>query len=467
MTGEPVRIHVGSAHLFKDKSRQLIKCGERNIVVCLYNNQFYAIDNACYHHGGPLLEGDIEDMGGHPCIVCPWHQYRITLDTGEGLYWALQMTPSGTIDRNGKQVVRSKGRKQRIHTVTVEHGEVYVTLNTSGPALDSDAYAEMALANKDRPMTKPISNDGIRSKTFHSSLRSGQVLGMLGLSGSQLLPCGFTQGKVVYCARAEHVCDGTKEFFFSSCRGVLDLSPQPGQFVDLELPIRGPSGRFLRRRWTVVETDKEGCLFTLIIKEAKGSRGGSTWMLKNGLQQRFPLLLVGGRFTLSHNIRRLLELEGRVVVLSAGIGLTAPYALLKRLFDGSQSPVSTDEGNIAMIQVVHLHVDGKESLLPRCDDLVRWCSHQGDRFMYRFHCYLTKQDPSAMSNHLLRPHTTCGRRPTLWDVEEFMGEFVRTSPPLAFVSGPTEFVTMGKNALLSLGVLESDVVTDDPDNLGP
>nr|CCC89701.1 unnamed protein product [Trypanosoma congolense IL3000] len=176
MSGETTRVHVGPACLFKDRSRQLVKIGERNIAVYFYNKQFYAIDNACYHHGGPLLDGDIEEMGGHPCIVCPWHQYRITLDTGEGLYWALQMTASGAVDKNAGKVIRSKGIKQRTHLVTVEDGEVYVTLSTDGPAVDSDAYAGLAIANREQAMTQPRSDAVAFSRNIHSSLRSGQVL---------------------------------------------------------------------------------------------------------------------------------------------------------------------------------------------------------------------------------------------------------------------------------------------------
>eukprot|EP00757_Euglenozoa_sp_SAG-D1_P024410 gene24410-1565_t len=59
-------------------------------------------------HGGPLLNGDIEDYGGHPCVSCPWHGYKIGLDTGEGYYLGL------TADFK-TQEVKSKGRKQRVH----------------------------------------------------------------------------------------------------------------------------------------------------------------------------------------------------------------------------------------------------------------------------------------------------------------------------------------------------------------
>lgn len=33
--------------------------------------------------GGPLGLGDIEDVNGHTCVVCPWHYYVVALDNGE------------------------------------------------------------------------------------------------------------------------------------------------------------------------------------------------------------------------------------------------------------------------------------------------------------------------------------------------------------------------------------------------
>ena len=33
-------------------------------------------------HGASLINGDIEDIGGNLCIICPFHRYKITLDKG-------------------------------------------------------------------------------------------------------------------------------------------------------------------------------------------------------------------------------------------------------------------------------------------------------------------------------------------------------------------------------------------------
>ncbi|KAG5502944.1 hypothetical protein JKF63_04717 [Porcisia hertigi] len=178
-SGAPVRIYVSKRVEFTNGSRQLVRCGTRNIAVVCYRDVLYAIDNACYHHGGPLLLGDIEDMGGHPCIVCPWHSYKIALDTGEGLYMGIEGSPKGGKPR---QEVRSKGCKQRTHKVEVDTaGDVYVLVDLSGPELESDRYASMELANQERCMSLPVDGGvrGPRAPGIHSrvgmGLRSGHV----------------------------------------------------------------------------------------------------------------------------------------------------------------------------------------------------------------------------------------------------------------------------------------------------
>ncbi|XP_008416763.1 Rieske domain-containing protein-like isoform X1 [Poecilia reticulata] len=110
--------------------------GCRDVLVVYHQGELYAMDLRCYHAGGLLHNGDIEEFNGRPCIVCPWHQYKITLAEGEGLYQAVDHP---TI-RPLKTQWRSKGVKQRTHKVTEVSGDVYVTLNDSSEAIESDVY---------------------------------------------------------------------------------------------------------------------------------------------------------------------------------------------------------------------------------------------------------------------------------------------------------------------------------------
>lgn len=78
----------------------------------------------CSDHGGPLANGDIEEMGGKVTVKCPWHAYHIAIETGEGLYMGMDMA----LDANGRSQpsppkVKSKGVKQRTHFVEIRNGE--------------------------------------------------------------------------------------------------------------------------------------------------------------------------------------------------------------------------------------------------------------------------------------------------------------------------------------------------------
>ncbi|EKF31073.1 hypothetical protein MOQ_005098 [Trypanosoma cruzi marinkellei] len=463
------RFYVGPAASFKEKSRQLVKCDKRNIAVYRYKDRFYALDNACYHHGGSLLEGDIEEMGSHPCVVCPWHEYRITLDTGEGLYWALQMTPEGVPDRHAPQKVCSKGLKQRTHIVTVEDGDVFVTLNISGPRLASDNYAEMVIANMQGAMISPLEDSRRTHRSvnglgvgIHSGVRSGHVFSGIGM-GNRLQLFNHLNFPSLTCVAVEPVCDDTQEYYFRLSEGEIDTtSLVPGQFVDLELPIAAPPGRRFVRRWTVVEVNKGGCVFTLIIKTAEHSNGGTAWMSSNALHQRFSLVHYGGSFTLTHHMSRLREVRGRVVMLSAGIAMTAPYSSLRQEFEGKRMQ------GIPKLHIIHLHVERQVSCVAKLEDFVRWHHSKAEHLEYHFHCYLTKQQELSANlagDKSLRSLFTCGRRPNEEDIQSFVGDLLGpSSPVLAMVCGPPAFVRMAKEVLLACGVLPSDVLTDEDDD---
>ncbi|XP_008292654.1 Rieske domain-containing protein-like [Stegastes partitus] len=129
---------------FIGKKEDIVKAGRvtklvngcRDVLVLHHQGQLHAMDVRCYHAGGALQHGDIEEFNGRLCIVCPWHKYKITLEEGEGLYQAVD---DPTV-RPLRTYWRSKGVKQRIHKVTEVNGGVYVTLNDSSEVIESDTY---------------------------------------------------------------------------------------------------------------------------------------------------------------------------------------------------------------------------------------------------------------------------------------------------------------------------------------
>jgi 3-phenylpropionate/trans-cinnamate dioxygenase ferredoxin subunit len=49
------------------------------------DGQFFALQERCRHQGGPLSQGDIEDLGpaeGGICVRCPWHGLAFSIASG-------------------------------------------------------------------------------------------------------------------------------------------------------------------------------------------------------------------------------------------------------------------------------------------------------------------------------------------------------------------------------------------------
>ncbi|XP_033126205.1 uncharacterized protein HI_0077-like [Anneissia japonica] len=98
---------LGSVDFLKQKICNRFSTEDGEDVMVVFHkekNKFYAMDATCPHEGGPLDLGDIEDVDGHPCIVCPWHDFDFRLDNGKS----------------------TSGLQQPTYDVQVTDGNVYV-----------------------------------------------------------------------------------------------------------------------------------------------------------------------------------------------------------------------------------------------------------------------------------------------------------------------------------------------------
>lgn len=98
-------------------------------------DELAALDATCYHYGGPLSLGDIEDVGDQCILTCPWHRYQIDVRTGHSVSRSLHGQPS-----------QSAEPMQRVHRARVNDatGMVEVQLLLDGEVA-SDHYAVMGL----------------------------------------------------------------------------------------------------------------------------------------------------------------------------------------------------------------------------------------------------------------------------------------------------------------------------------
>ncbi|HEY1687611.1 MAG TPA: Rieske (2Fe-2S) protein [Solirubrobacteraceae bacterium] len=100
-------------------TKRIVDVGGRSIGVMHLGDRYYALRNACPHHGAPLCEGTISGTmsAGRPyeytfdaedlVLRCPWHGYEFRLDTGESI-----IDPRGTrvrtyrvVDEDGELVL--------------------------------------------------------------------------------------------------------------------------------------------------------------------------------------------------------------------------------------------------------------------------------------------------------------------------------------------------------------------------
>ena len=106
--------------------------------------------------GTALLGGDIEDLNGRACVVCPAHRYRIDITTGQKV----------DTDLCGK-VCASSDQKQRVYKVACDDEFIWVELPEAGSVqrpVPSDYYNQPRLGGidtGDREGHKGNQHDGV------------------------------------------------------------------------------------------------------------------------------------------------------------------------------------------------------------------------------------------------------------------------------------------------------------------
>jgi 3-phenylpropionate/trans-cinnamate dioxygenase ferredoxin subunit len=85
-----------------DPGKAVFEVEERFVVIFHLDGEFYALDDACTHDGGPLGEGTIDGFQ----IICPRHGARFDIRTGQAMTMpAVQSTPSHEVRIDGEDVL--------------------------------------------------------------------------------------------------------------------------------------------------------------------------------------------------------------------------------------------------------------------------------------------------------------------------------------------------------------------------
>jgi nitrite reductase/ring-hydroxylating ferredoxin subunit len=102
------------------EGRQVVKVGNRNILLLNREGQLYAIDNACPHLKLPLQKGKITEDGA---IICPWHRSAFDLATGSVKSWCTWPPVIGKV-----MSALSQENAVSVFPVRVEEGVIWIDI---------------------------------------------------------------------------------------------------------------------------------------------------------------------------------------------------------------------------------------------------------------------------------------------------------------------------------------------------
>ncbi|AEB42228.1 rieske (2fe-2S) iron-sulfur domain protein [Micromonospora maris AB-18-032] len=94
--GAQVNVSVSDLHLISDgwhaiaemdslPQRELVtrKVDEVSVILYRHGDDVTVMLERCPHQSGPLGEGEVREIDGHACVVCPWHGSTFRLNGGE------------------------------------------------------------------------------------------------------------------------------------------------------------------------------------------------------------------------------------------------------------------------------------------------------------------------------------------------------------------------------------------------
>ncbi len=109
---------VLSVEALSDGARQVIKVGDKSILLLNHSSQIYAIDNACPHLKLSMKKGRVTEDGA---IICPWHHSAFDLRTGNVKEW----TPWPPVVGKALGMISSQ-KAMAVFPVRVEEENIWV-----------------------------------------------------------------------------------------------------------------------------------------------------------------------------------------------------------------------------------------------------------------------------------------------------------------------------------------------------
>lgn len=80
------RIKVAEVSELEPNDRKHVEIKGKEITVLNVDGSYYAVENFCPHMGGPVGNGPIGDADDRDVIMCPFHEWRFDLETGQVVF---------------------------------------------------------------------------------------------------------------------------------------------------------------------------------------------------------------------------------------------------------------------------------------------------------------------------------------------------------------------------------------------
>mmetsp|Transcript_12772 Transcript_12772/g.17743 ORF Transcript_12772/g.17743 Transcript_12772/m.17743 type:complete len:176 (+) Transcript_12772:93-620(+) len=136
-------VKVATLEGLQRENRLHLKVGGRQISILRYKEEIYCMDSICYHTGGPLTLGDIEELvPGEPCIKCPWHSHPISLKTGKKYSKGVEFDSNGKVKRVKAWAPGKRVAQRCFQTRIDSEGNIFADITLSDEQkVGSDRYA--------------------------------------------------------------------------------------------------------------------------------------------------------------------------------------------------------------------------------------------------------------------------------------------------------------------------------------
>ena len=130
-------IYKVSAGVLNEGERLHTTIDNRFITIFKNKTELSCIDSICHHAGGPLTLGalrDIEDLSGLTVVLCPWHNFMVSIKDGVKVYQGVEVIDGKPVKQGWKigKVV------QRPHKVYETEAGLFVSLQITDDPVTSD-----------------------------------------------------------------------------------------------------------------------------------------------------------------------------------------------------------------------------------------------------------------------------------------------------------------------------------------